>query len=204
MKNEVCQKLVARCFAFAAGMLLACAVVPEAASAQSCLNNSQRNLARNGNFESGSGGNVTDWVVEWGTAVDPYVYIDKSNPHGGVQDLAMGSTNAPDDIVQRIKGTATGSVYTICFWLYSSPNPTAGVSTLEILWNNVSELNLTNSAPFGYQYFAMNVLAQGNNLDFLRIRERNKQGFYFLDDVAVQLCSGCGLGADADKHGYTK
>jgi len=59
----------------------------------------------------------------------------------------------------------------------------------------VSELSLTNSGPFSYQYFSVNVLAQGNDTDFLRFRERNKQGFYYLDDVAVPECTGCGLGA---------
>src|SRR5204863_7571491 len=111
--------------------------------------------------------------------------------------LALGSTNAANDVVQKIKGTAAGKVYTICFWLYSSPNPTAGVTSLEVLWNNVTELALTNSAEFSYQYLALNVLAQGNDTDFLRIRERNREGFYFLDDVAVQECTGCGLGAEA-------
>jgi hypothetical protein len=37
------------------------------------------------------------------------------------------------------------------------------------------------------------VVAQGKNQDYLQFRERNKQGFYYLDDVAVQECSGCGL-----------
>jgi hypothetical protein len=59
---------------------------------------------------------------------------------------------------------------------------------------------LTNSAEFGYQYLAINVLAQGNDLDFFRIRERNKQGFYYLDDVSIQLCNGCTLAAGENKR----
>jgi hypothetical protein len=46
------------------------------------------------------------------------------------------------------------------------------------------------------------VIAQGNSNDYLRIRERNKQGFYYLDDVAVQECTGCGLGAEAKPQKY--
>jgi hypothetical protein len=184
-----------RLAAVAAGIAAACVAVPTAGLAQSCMNNSNPNLAKNGNFESGSGTNIPYWKAEWNSRVDPYVYLDRTNPHSGAQDLALGTINAPNDIVQRIKGTSAGTVYTVCFWLYSSPNPTAGVTTFEVLWNNVSELSLTNSGPFSYQYLSVNVLAQGNSTDFLRFRERNKQGFYYLDDVSVQECTGCGLGA---------
>ena len=179
-------------------VLAALLLVHGAAFADTCLNNSNPNLVKNGGFETGSGTHITDWIVEWNSTVDKYVYLDTTNPHSGNQDLKLGTIDAPNDIVQHIRGTKTGSVYTVCFWLYSSPNPSAGVTTFDILWNNVEELTLTNSAEFGYQYFAVNVLAQGNNADYLRIRERNKQGFYYLDDVSVQLCSGCGLASDAD------
>jgi hypothetical protein len=184
-----------RLAAVAAGIAVACILVPTATRAQSCINDTDPNLVKNGNFESGSGTNIPSWTVEWNSTVDPYVYLDTTNPHGGAQDLALGTVNAPNDIVQRIKGTSAGTVYTICFWLFSSPNLTAGVTTFEVLWNNVTELSLTNSGQFPYQYLSLNVLAQGNNTDFLRFRERNKQGFYYLDDVSVQVCKGCGLGA---------
>jgi len=179
--------------ALALAVLLGCALVPEAAFATGCLNDSNPNLVKNGDFESGSGTNVTGWKVEWNSAVDPYVYLDRTNPHSGAQDLALGTTRAANDIVQKIQGTQVASIYTICFWLYSSPNLTGGVTSFEVLWNNVPELELSNSAQFGYQYYALNVIAQGNTQDFLRIRERNNQGFYYLDDVAVQLCTGCTL-----------
>ena len=201
MANRCFRNSVRSSLLCAAGALLAWAWLPGSAMAMAtCLNNSEPNLVKNGGFELGSGTNIRDWVVEWGSSVDSYVRIDTSNPHGGSQDLEMGSTKAPDDIAQTIKGTTTGSVYTICFWLYSSPNPTAGVTTFEILWNNVNMLGLTNSAEFGYQYLAINVLAQGNDLDVFRIRERNKQGFYYLDDVSIQLCDGCTLAAGENKR----
>jgi hypothetical protein len=190
-----------RVAAIAAVVASACVLAPSATLA-GCRDNNNANLVNNGGFESGSGTNITGWTVEWGKSVDPYVYLDTTNPHKGVQDLAIGTINAPNDIVQRIKGTSNGTVYTVCFWLYSSPNPSAGVTTFEILWNNVPELSLTNSGPFGYQYLSFNVIAQGNSNDYLRIRERNKQGFYYLDDVAVQECTGCGLGAEAKPQKY--
>jgi hypothetical protein len=179
--------------AIVAAIGLTCVLGSGAALAQSCQGNGNTNLVKNGDFESGTGFKVTDWIVQWKPSVDPYVYIDTVHPHGGVQDLALGTTPAPNDIIQRIKGTKTAQVYTICFWLYSEPDPTGGVTTFEVAWNNVTQLELINSAPFGYQYFALNVIGQGGNQDFLQFRERNKQGFYYLDDVAVQECTGCGL-----------
>jgi hypothetical protein len=178
--------------AFAAAGLT-CVLGSGGALAQSCQNNSNTNLVTNGGFETGTQYNITDWSVQWDDTVDPYVYIDTTHPHSGSQDLALGTTPAPNDIIQRISGATTGQVYTICFWLYSAPDPTAGVTTFEVAWNNVTQLSLINSGAFGYQYYAINVVAQGKNQDYLQFRERNKQGFYYLDDVAVQECSGCGL-----------
>jgi hypothetical protein len=183
--------------AVAAAMGLAFFLGSSSALAQSCQGNENPNLVQNGGFESGSNYNIPDWTVEWKHSVDQWVYLDKTNPHSGAQDLVLGSIPAPNDIIQRIDGTTTGQVYTICFWLFSYPNPAAGVTTFEVAWNNVTQLSLMNSAPFGYQYLAINVIAQGNDLDYLQFRERNKQGFYYLDDVAVQECTGCGLDPEA-------
>lgn len=179
--------------ALAAAAGLTWVLASGAALAQSCQNNSNTDLVRNGGFESGSGYKISDWTVGWKAKVDPYVYIDTVHPHDGSKDLAIGSTPAPNDVIQLIRGTKTGKVYTICFWLSSEPDTTGGVTTFEVSWNNVTELALINSAPFGYQYYAINVIAQGDNADYLQFRERNKQGFYYLDDVAVQECTGCGL-----------
>lgn len=188
-------KYATNALAAVAAVALTCVFLPGTTFA-SCENNNNTQLVANGGFESGSGTDIPSWKVEWPPSADPYVYLDTSNPHSGKKDLTIGSTKAPNDIRQKISGTTTGKIYTICFWLYSSPNPTAGVTTFEVLWNNVTELALTNSAEFGYQYFALNVLAQGNDKDFLRFRERNYQGFYYLDDVSVQECTNCGLEAE--------
>src|ERR1051326_3103178 len=105
-------------------MAAACVLAPTATFA-GCRNNNNANLVSNGGFESGSGTDIPYWTVEWKATVDKYVYLDTTTPHSGAQDLALGSINAPNDIVQRIRGTSTGKVYTICLWLYSSPNPSA-------------------------------------------------------------------------------
>jgi hypothetical protein len=175
----------------ASAAALACVLLPQTASA-GCFNNSNPDLVQNGGFESGSGFKIPNWIVEIGKDEDPYVHINKSNPAEGNQDLALGTIEGANEIVQHIKGTTVGQVYTVCLKLASSPNPTGGVTTFIAQWNNVNEMELTNSAEYDYQYYAFNVTASGT--DYLRFLERNKQGFYYIDSVSVQLCSGCGLG----------
>src|SRR5205814_335907 len=96
MKAEQCVKSST---AFVAGVLIACVFLPGTTIA-ACENNTNTDLVKNGGFESGSGTSITDWKVEWPPHVDPFVYIDTSRPHSGAQDLALGSTKAPNDIVQ--------------------------------------------------------------------------------------------------------
>jgi hypothetical protein len=182
-------------FALMGAIVLTCAASPEA-FAQSCYNNDNPNLVQNGGFEEGSVGSaIPHWKVRWqgtlsnGKPVDPYVTVDNDNPHNGKQELKLGTTEGANDIHQGISGTTAGQVYTICFWLASSPDPLVGKTSFEILWNDVAELGLIQSAESPYQYYAANVT--GTTHDTLRIRERNDKGYYYLDDVAIQLCSGC-------------
>lgn len=170
------------------------------ALAQSCYNNTNINLVRNGGFESPArnGASIPGWTVTWpnsvdGKPVDPYVTVDDDNPHTGASELKLGTEQGTNDIWQRISGTQSPQVYTVCFWLSSAPNLLGGHTSFSMLWNNVSQLDLTNSGPSPYQYYSFNVV--GTGLDYLRFRERNDSGYYFLDDVSVQLCSGCSFAA---------
>jgi hypothetical protein len=181
--------------ALAGGIVLACAASP-AAFAQSCYNNSNPNLVQNGDFESGSvGSTIPHWNVSWhgnssdGKPVDPYVNVGNDNPHDGNQELDLGTTLGANDITQPIKSTIAGDIYTVCFWLASAPNQIVGKTSFDVLWNDVSELELTQSAESPYQYYAFIVTGTPN--DHLRFRERNDKGYYYLDDVAIQLCTGC-------------
>src|ERR1700731_537911 len=128
----------ARCgvFALAGGIVLACTASPEA-FAQSCYNNSNPNLVKNGGFEQGSvGSNIPKWKLRWqgtlsnGNPVDPYVTVGNSNPHSGTQELNLGTTTGANDIFQGIKGTTVGDVYTVCFWLASAPDQSIGKTSL--------------------------------------------------------------------------
>ena len=189
----------ARCrvVALAWGFVLTCTVPPEAV-AQSCYNNTNANLVQNGDFEKGSVGSVIpNWKVRWtgtlldGTAVDPNVNVGNGNPHNGAQELDLGTTGGANDIFQQVSGTSAGALYVVCFWLASVPDPLIGKTSLEVLWNDQNELELVQSGPSAYQYYTFVVSATGARHDYLRFRERNDYGYYYIDDVAVQLCSGC-------------
>jgi hypothetical protein len=179
----------------AAGLLLSCAASSEAL-AQSCYNNMNPNLVLNGDFESGSvGSTIPHWRVRWtgtlanGDPVDPFVTVDNDNPHKGKKELKLGTTLGANDISQKITGTVAGDIYTVCFWLASAPDQLVGKTSVDVLWNDVSELELTQSAESPYQYYAFDVTGTTN--DHLRFRERNDYGYYYLDDVAISLCTGC-------------
>lgn len=175
-------------------VLFAC-TASTGAFAQGCYNNTNANLVRNGGFEEGFGTNISHWNVRWtgtltnGSLVDPYVMIGSGNPNSGKQELDLGTTGGANDISQPIRNTVAGDVYTVCFWLYSAPDPAVGKTSFQVLWDDVTELELTQSAQSPYQYYTFTVAGTGQ--DHLRFRERNDDGYYYLDDVAVQLCSGC-------------
>ena len=186
-------------FAVMAGILLLCAA-SSAADAQSCYQNNNTNFVKNGGFEDGGvGTTIPHWNERWtgtlsnGDLVDPFVSVENDNPHSGKQELDLGTTLGANDIAQPIKNTVAGDVYTVCFWLYSAPNITIGKTSFDVLWNDVSQLKLVQSATSPYQYYTFTVVGTGD--DHLRFRERNDNGFYYLDDVAVQLCTGCTAGS---------
>jgi hypothetical protein len=60
----------ARVILAAAGIVSASILVSGGALAQSCLNNTNPNLVKNGGFELGSGTKIPDWTVEWNSKVD--------------------------------------------------------------------------------------------------------------------------------------
>jgi len=136
-------------------------------------------------------------TLSTGDPVDPYVKVRNGNPHSGAKELDIGTTNGANDITQPIKTTTVGDVYTVCFWLASAPDQLIGKTSFAVLWNDVSELELTQSGPSTYQYYTFTVVGTAN--DHLRFRERNDDGYYYLDDVAIQLCSGCTTGPQFKK-----
>jgi hypothetical protein len=204
VSDRIFESAVRWALTIVAGIVLGC-TASSGAFAQSCYNNSNPNLIQNGGFENGSvGQTIPDWNVKWhgktntGKLVDPYLNVGNDNPHSGSQELDMGTTLGTNDIYQPITTTVAADVYTVCFWLASAPDPSVGKTSIEVLWNDVSELELIQSATSPYQYYSFTVV--GTGADHLRFRERNDKGYYYLDDVALQLCSGCTAGHEFKKQ----
>jgi hypothetical protein len=168
------------------GALLCALLLPGVASAE-CANNTNPGLIHNGGFETGNSTTISEWDV--GDTTDPGLQITTTEHKGGVQSLRMGSNEVEDRIFQGISGTTAGSVYTICFYLANASSD--GTSSFRAQWNNQDLVVLRNSRPFGFTYYAFDVVATGN--DVLSFEERNDQAFYYLDNVDIQLCGGCSV-----------
>ena len=176
-----------------AGMVLAavCLAMSAGMSAQTCNGLSSPNLVVNGNFESGSLYSITGWSVAWDSSADRFMYLYTSNQHSGNQALWMGAVPGSNRIYQQIPNLVPGAVYTVCFWLANDVKCCA--SSFQATWNDNNILDMTNNAGFGYQYFTFQVVAVGKGRDVLSFQARQVPSYYYLDDVALQVCPSCTL-----------
>jgi hypothetical protein len=170
---------------------LGCIAFSTAASAM-CTGNSNPDLVQNGGFESGTGATIPNWTVFYTT--DPHFSISNEAHKGGAQSLDMGSVGGENRISQSIATTA-GSIYTVCFYL--APGGGEGDADFRAQWNNqdmVALKNIGNGTGAGelkFTYYQFSIVATGN--DVLSFEARNDPSAYFLDNVAVQLCSSCSI-----------
>ena len=173
----------------AIAILIACALMPVAASAQTCNGLTTPQQVVNGGFQSGSGFIIPlPWMVAWDSTADPYMLISTGG-HLSSQALWMGAIPGSNRISQSLPRLTAGSVYTLCFWLSNDNNCCA--SSFEATWNDNNVLEMVNNAGFGYQYYSFQVVAVGGGRDVLSFQARQVPAYYYLDDVSVQLCTGC-------------
>jgi len=128
------------------------------------------NLVVNGGFETGD---LTGWTDAGNTG---WHSITAGCGIGGSFCDSNGAVGS-DSVLQQTINTVPGDVYTISFWLQND-----GGGGASIWWNG----NLIASDPggsHGYQQTSGNVIALGN--DLLEIHLRDDPGFVQLDDVAV-------------------
>ena len=168
------------------GALVVCTMLSATASAvERCHGNTNPVLVQNGGFETGD---LTGWTVAWPNPPDPFMFVAGS-PRSGNFSMWMGSIPGANRISQTISGTTTGSVYTVCFWL--SKDTACCGNSFEAQWHGYDLLTLTNSTGLGYTYFSFNVYALGGGQDTLVFQAQEVPAFWHLDDVSVQLCTGC-------------
>ncbi len=170
-----------------AAVIMACLIVPATMSAQTCTGGTAPNKVLNGGFQTGSGYTITDWSVAFSSSSDPYVEIEGNGQGGSSQALWMGSDSGENRVFQAIPGLTAGHVYFVCFYL--SNGATSSPNSFAATWNDQNVVQLINSESFGYTYFSFLVTATGN--DVLSFEARNSPSYWYIDNVAVELCSGC-------------
>jgi hypothetical protein len=179
----------------ALSVLVACALLPSVASA-TCTGNTNPNLVKNTSFENhgSSGTTIDDWQVAFTTDED--VSVIATHAKTGTHSLSMGTFTGENRVSQTIEPAVAGSVYTVCFWLADAT--AAGTNRFRAQWNNQDMVTLTNAqgpATPTFVYYSFDITAVGN--DVLSFEERNPPGFWYLDDVSVQLCNSCTISPTA-------
>ena len=186
-----------------AAVIMAFAIMPAMMSAQSCTGGIGANKVLNGGFQAGGLGTaIPNWSVAWPSSVDSYLQVTSGGQGGSSQALLMGSVPGENRISQTISGLTAGSKYVLCFWLKGGASNSP--SSFEATWNdkNVFQIINTTSSP-GYTYYSFQVEAVGGGYDLLSFEERNSPSYFYLDNIAVQVCSTCSIGT-FDQEGPTK
>jgi hypothetical protein len=172
-----------------AAVIMACVIVPATMSAQTCPGGTGANKVLNGGFEIGSGYTITDWTVAF--TADPYTQI-VSGGQSGLQSLEMGSTYGENRVFQKFSGLTAGADYLLCFWVKNAATIPFTANSFEATWNDKNSVQIINSDAFGYTFYEFQVEAVGGtNTDTLSFEARNDPSYWYLDNVALQLCSGC-------------
>lgn len=177
--------MMKRLSAVSAAVLFGILLMPTTASAV-CAGNTNTNLIRDPGFESTFP--PAFWTIGVSGQGDMILSDVKKS---GVHSLQMGTVGSENRVSQRLSNLTPGSVYQVCFWLLgSSSSNVLGPSDFRAQWNDNDMIVLKNPTPTTeFIYYSFDVLATGN--DVLSFEERNDPGFFFLDNVDVQLCTGC-------------
>jgi hypothetical protein len=164
----------------------AATVIASAASAGPAGHESGPNLVSNGSFENTSTVAGSGWTVSGptlGEGIDYYIDTVQGDAHTGSKSFAGGAVGAEAFLTQTI-ATTPGANYNIHFWM-SNFGGFADGTALDVFWNGVSVLSLTDILGFSYHEFVIDPIATGP-LTTLSFGFRNDSGFLNIDDVSVR------------------
>jgi len=136
-------------------------------------------LLTNGDFETGD---LT------GFTVDPsgigFVGVDAETPYAGTYGAYFAGTEptAPDTISQAVQ-TIPGATYRVSFFLQNEEAAQPNNSFLA-RFANITLLDLSNDAGFGYRQFSSDVAAAGSQ-SVLSFTGYNMPAAFDLDNVSV-------------------
>lgn len=129
----------------------------------------------NGGFETGD-------LTGWNTAGNcSFTGVTSGGgQHSGLSAMFAGPIGSTCTISQSV-ATTIGQQYTFSFWVM---NEGAGSNSFEALFGGVSQVSMTNAAPFNYTQQSFNVTATGASSTIAFVI-RHDPSFYYVDDVSL-------------------
>jgi hypothetical protein len=137
------------------------------------------NLVTNGDFETGSFSGWTQWGDTGFTAVAGS--FAGTAPHGGSYQAYFGPTGGLGGIYQDLN-TATGTSYTLSFWLAHPFTSTGTEWTVSV--GGTTLMDVHDDGNFGYTQFTFTFTATSASTR-LQFGFLEPPSYFFLDDVSV-------------------
>jgi len=136
-------------------------------------------LLTNGDFETGE---LTGFTVD--PAGIGYVGVDAESPYAGTYGAYFAGTDpaAPDTISQTVQ-TIPGSTYRVSFFLQNE-EASGPDNRFLVRFANMTLLDLTDVAPFGYREFSSDITAAASQ-SVLSFTGYNAPAAFDLDNVSV-------------------
>lgn len=155
------------------------------ATCVACGAASATELVVNGGFESGNLSGWTEFGLTGFPSVSSGFFNGENIERSGVYGLLIGPPDFPGGAIEQIISASIGDVVTVSFWLHtdgSLPNyfrADFGGTTLMTVSNQATTQLYT-------QFTFSNISVTSNN-PLLSFWFYHGSGFYYLDDVSVQL-----------------
>ncbi len=102
--------------------------------------------------------------------------------HSGNFSAELGPTS--EGFLDQNIVTVPGQMYTVDFWLAQGLFGGAGPNDFSASFAGVTIVSLTNSGPFPYTHYTMNIMATSTSTD-LHFAFFNSPDYWYLDDVCV-------------------
>ena len=138
-------------------------------------------LVVNGGFETGD---FTGWTQSGSLS---FTSVNSDLVHSGNFSAELGPTS--EGFLDQNIVTVPGQMYTVDFWLAQGLFGGAGPNDFSASFAGVTIVSLTDSGPFPYTHYTMDIMATGTSTD-LHFAFFNSPDYWYLDDVCVTPSGG--------------